>query len=65
MKEKLESNGRIWNTGTFIDNLPLTDVNYDHSVALLKERFGQLYKLVNAHMDALTNLPKPVNNLGN
>jgi len=46
-----------------IDNLPLTDVNYDHSVALLKERLGQPYKLVNAHMDALTNLPKLVNNL--
>ena len=46
-----------------IDNLPLTDANYQHSVALLKERFGQPYKLVNAHMDALMNLPKPVNNL--
>ena len=32
-------------------------------MALLKERFGQPYKLVNAHMDALMNLPKPVNNL--
>jgi len=46
-----------------IDNLPLTDFNYDHSVALLKERFRQPYKLVNAHIDALMNLPKPVNNL--
>ncbi|XP_065895991.1 uncharacterized protein [Dysidea avara] len=46
-----------------IDNLPLTDLNYEHSVALLKDRFGQPYKLVNAHMDALMNLPKPVNNL--
>ena len=46
-----------------IDNLPLTDANYQHSVAFLKVRFGQPYKLVNAHMDALMNLPKPVNNL--
>ena len=32
-------------------------------MALLKDRFGQPYKLVNAHMDALANLPKPVNNI--
>ena len=35
-----------------IDNFPLTEMNYLHSVALLKDRFGQAYKLVNAHMDA-------------
>ena len=46
-----------------IDNFPLTDMNYLHSVTLLKDRFGQPYKLVSAHMDALMNLPKPVNNL--
>ena len=46
-----------------IDNFPLTDMNYLHSVALLKDRFGQLYKLVNAKKNALMNLPKPVNNL--
>ena len=46
-----------------IDNLPLTDLNYEHSVALLKERFGQPYKLVDAHMNALMHLPKPVNSL--
>ena len=46
-----------------IDNFPLTDMNYLHSVTLLKDRFRQPYKLVNAHMDALMNLPKPVNNL--
>ena len=45
-----------------IDNLPLTDKNYEHSVALLKDRFGQPYKLVSAYMDALMNLPKPANN---
>ena len=46
-----------------IDNFPLTDRNYQHSVALLKDRFGQPYELINAHMDALMNLPKPVNSL--
>ena len=46
-----------------IENFPLTDSNYLDSVALLKGRFGQAYKLVNAHMDALMNLPKPVNSL--
>jgi len=45
------------------DNFPLTDLNFQHSVALLKERFGQPYKLVNAHIDALRNLEKPANNL--
>ena len=32
-------------------------------MALLKDRFGKPYKLVTAHMDALMNLSKPVNNL--
>ena len=41
-----------------IDNFPLTDLNYHHSVDLLRERFGQPYKLVNAYMDALMNLPQ-------
>ena len=40
-----------------IDNFPLTDSNYLNSVALLKNRFGQPYKLVDAHFNALTNLP--------
>ena len=30
-------------------------------MALLKNRFEQPYKLVDAHFNALTNLPKPVN----
>ena len=34
----------------------LTDMNYEQSVALLRERFGQLYKLINVHMQALLNL---------
>ena len=34
-----------------------------HSVALLKERFGQQYKLVDAHMEALLNVSTPSNTL--
>ena len=36
--------------------------NYVHSVTLLKQRFGQPYQLVNAHMQAF-KLPNPVNTL--
>ena len=34
-----------------IDGFPLTDINYMHSVELLKEKYSQNYKLINAHMD--------------
>ena len=37
--------------------------NYDHSIALLKERFGQTYKQVDAHMQALIDSPSPNNTL--
>ena len=46
-----------------IDGFPLTDINYDQSILLLKERFGQPHKLTNVHMQALLNLPPPVNSL--
>lgn len=46
-----------------IDGFPLTDANYTHSVELLKERYSQNYKLVNAHMDALLNISAPSHNL--
>ena len=42
---------------------PLTDANYSHSVEILKERFGQTQQVVNAHMQALLNLPMPRNNI--
>jgi len=32
-----------------VAGFPFTSDNYEHSVALLKERFGQIYKIVNAH----------------
>ena len=42
---------------------PLTDINYEQSIALLRERFGQPYKLINAHMQALLNLANVNNTL--
>ena len=46
-----------------ISGLPLTEDNYEHSVSLLKERFGQQHKLIDAHMEALLSVPAPSNNL--
>ena len=46
-----------------IAGFPLTDDSYTHSVDLLKGRYGQSYKIINAHMDALLNLGKPSNSL--
>ncbi|XP_065893821.1 uncharacterized protein [Dysidea avara] len=40
-----------------IAGLPLTELNYQHSVALLEERFGQPHKLINAHMQVLLDMP--------
>ena len=46
-----------------VTGFPLTGDNYAHSVSLLKQRFGQPYKIVNAHMQALLKLSNPVNTL--
>ena len=46
-----------------IPGFQLTNDNYAHSVALLKECFGQIYKQVDAHMQALRDLPIPTNSL--
>ena len=46
-----------------VAGFPLTDVNYQHSITLLRERFGQPYKLINAHMQALLNLSNVANSL--
>ena len=40
-----------------IAGLPLTALNYTHSISLLKERFGQPQKLINAHIQTLLELP--------
>ena len=41
----------------------LTNINYEHLIALLRERFGQIQKIVNAHMQVLLALPNPSNNI--
>ena len=46
-----------------VAGFPLTDVNYQHSITLLRERFEQPYKLINAHMQALLNLSSAANSL--
>ena len=46
-----------------IAGLPLTERNYQHSIELLEERFGQTHKLINAHMQALLDMPNPTSNL--
>ena len=46
-----------------IGDFPLSDSNYPHCVTLLRERFGQQYKLVDAHMEALLNVSPPSNSL--
>ena len=40
-----------------INGLSLSSANYEAAVALLKERYGDPQKIINAHMDALVNLP--------
>ena len=46
-----------------VAGFPLTDANYNHSVAILKERFGQTPKIVDAHKQALMNLSTLRNNV--
>ena len=37
--------------------MSLSSANYESTVALLKERYGDPQEIINAHMDALVNLP--------
>ena len=46
-----------------ITSLPLTNASYQHSVILLKERYGETHKLIDAHMQALIGLSNPSNTL--
>lgn len=46
-----------------ISGLTLTSASYEHSIALLKDRFGQPHKLIHAHMQALLELPSPIDTL--
>jgi len=55
---------QLWNEACeVIAGFSLTSPNYDNSVALLKEWYGQTDKLVTTHMQALQDLPKPLNSL--
>ena len=42
-----------------IEGLPLTATNYEQSIKILAERFGQPHKITNAHMHALLDHPSP------
>ena len=46
-----------------IAGFQLTNDNYGHSVTLLMDRFGQVYKQVEAYMQAFVDLPSPSNSL--
>lgn len=43
--------------------LPLTDSNYDAAISLLTTKYGQPHKIVQAHMQALTEIASPTNSL--
>ena len=46
-----------------IAGFPLTSVNYHQSLDVLRNRFGDQQKIINAHMHALMNLPNANNNI--
>ena len=46
-----------------IDGFPLTDINYTHSVELLKEKYGQIHKRVNSTHGCLAERASSVTQL--
>ena len=46
-----------------IAGFPLTSVNYQQSLDLLKDRFGDQQRIINAHMHSLMNLPRASHNI--
>ena len=40
-----------------IQDLPLTEANYESAIEILKERFGRKQQITSAHMDELLKLP--------
>ena len=46
-----------------IAGFPLSNVNYEQAIKLLKERFGQPSKITSAHMQALLDIASPINQL--
>ena len=57
-----EFDSRTWNSDRLL-GFHLTDCNYLHAVAISQDRFGQTDQLIDAHMQALLELPKPTNSL--
>ena len=47
-----------------IAGLALTNLNYHHSLSLLRDRHGQPHTIINPHIQALLELSKPTNKLG-
>ena len=45
-----------------IAGLPLTSANYYKAITIIRERFGQNHKIINAHIQSLMNLPAPKQN---
>ena len=48
-----------------IEGLPLTESNYQQSIKILEDRFGQPHKIINAHMQALLDLSSPTDSVTN
>ena len=46
-----------------IAGFPLSNVNYEQAIKLLRERFGQPSKIISAHMQALLDIASPANQL--
>ena len=46
-----------------IAGFPLTSVNYQQSLDVLRDRFGDQQRIINAHMHALMSLPNANNNI--
>ena len=46
-----------------ISGFPLTNANYQRSIELLRERFGQRHQIIDAHMEAMLYLTNPTNQL--
>lgn len=46
-----------------IQGFPLTHSKYIQAVELLKERFRQKHRIINAYMQCLLDLPRPIFNI--
>ena len=48
-----------------VSGFAITEVNYWKAVALLHERYGQKHRIVQTYMQALLDLPAPMNTISN